>query len=146
MPFPRIYEDAKCPLEGYEALSFRLLVNPTGAEKDDWAFGHMGVQDCAACAKLGTARGKGTGIPEKKYCPDCATARDRQGRAAVAIFGPSQVPGFDFSTPETSLASFAQADLPDELLGWLYAVPSARWTARYDEIKKKLPSFSTTGS
>jgi hypothetical protein len=143
--FPRIYEDAKCPLDGYEALSFRVLVNPTGAEKNDWALGHMGIDGCEACAKLGTPRGK-QGSSSKKYCPACTEARDRMGRSAVAVYGPSQVPGFDFGTPESALATFGQADLPDELLLWLYMLPQALWAARNDDIKKKLTSFLTTGS
>lgn len=142
--FPRLYSDEPCPLDGYEGYSFRVLLNPTGAEKNDWALGHPGAEDCVDCAKLGTARGK-QGNGGKEYCEPCKTARDRMGRAVVAIYGTSHVEGFDFSTPDAALATFSMVDLPDELLAWLYMLPAALWNARNEEIKKKLPRSSTTG-
>jgi hypothetical protein len=145
MMFPRIYHDIVCPLDGYEGYSFRVLVNPTGAEKTDWALGHLGAEGCADCAKLGTAQGSQRN-GGKKYCAACQTARDRLGRAAVAIYGTSHVDGFDFTTPESATATFSMPDLPDEFLAWLYMLPSALWTARSEDVKKKLPSFSTTGN
>jgi hypothetical protein len=141
---PRIYLDMPCPLDGYEGYTFRVLANPTGAEKNDWAMGHLGADDCAACAKLGTPRGK-QGSTIKKYCEGCQAARDRMGRAAVAVYGSSHVEGFDFATPESSLATFSMPDLPDELLLWLYMAPGALWAARAEEIKKKLQQPLTNG-
>jgi hypothetical protein len=67
------------------------------------------------------------------------------GRSAVAIYGTSKVSGFDFATPDSALASFSQADLPDELLAWLYMLPGALWAARSEDVKKKLPQFLVTG-
>lgn len=145
--FPRIYEDAKCPLDGYEGYAFRVLVNPTGAEKTDWTFGHLGADGCEACARLNTPRGKPKDSdPPKKYCDDCTRARDQMGRASAVIYGTSHTEGFDFSTPAAALATFSDPDLPDELKGWLFWFPSSLWAARLDEIKKKLPGFSPTGS
>ena len=132
--FPRIYENQTCPLDGYEAYTFRVLVNPTGAEKTDWFYGNLGTEGCAACAAL------------DGYCPECQTARERMGRAAVAFYGQTKVAGFDFSTPEAALATLAQDDLPDELLAWLYMLPSALWTARSDDLKKRLTSPSIAGN
>jgi hypothetical protein len=143
--FPRIYHDIACPLDGYEGYSFRVLVNPTGAEKTDWALGHLGVTDCPDCAKLGTPRGK-QGNGDKKHCPACASARDQLGRSAVAIYGTSKAAGFDFATVASALATFSMPDLPDELLAWLYMLPGALWAARSEDVKKKLPSFLTTGN
>jgi len=143
--FPRIYTDQPCPLDGYEGYSFRVLANPTGAEKTDWALGHLGAQGCADCARLGTVRGKGLREP-KRYCEACTTARAQLGRSAVAIYGTSRVDGFDFSNPEAALASFSMDDLPDELLAWLYMLPTALWAARSEDVKKKLPPFSPTGN
>ncbi len=136
MPFPRLYDDLTCPLVGYEGYSFRVLLNPTGQEKTDWARGHLGVEGCAECAleRPGT------------YCADCSAARDRMGRAAVAIYGTSHTEGFDFSTPESSLATFAMDDLPDELLAWLYTLPINLWAARSESLKKTFTPLSTSRS
>lgn len=144
MMFPRLYSDQPCPIDGYEGYSFRVLLNPTGAEKDDWAMGHTGAQGCAACAQLGTPRGK-QGSERTLYCPDCQAARNRLGRASAAIYGSSHVEGFDFSSCAASLATFGMPDLPDELLLWLYMLPAALWQARTEEIKKKLLTSLRTG-
>lgn len=142
--FPRIYTDEPCPLDGYEGYRFRVLANPTGAEKTDWSLGHLGRDGCADCAELGTLTSK-QGDATKTYCADCQEGRDRLGRASVAIYGTSHVEGFDFSTPEASLATFSQADIPDELLLWLYMLPQALWAARGEDVKKKLPRSLGTG-
>jgi len=131
--FPRLYTTEECPIPGYEGFTFRVLLNPTGQEKTDWAFGHLGLENCPECAKLQEA-----GAP-KRYCAACAAARAQLGRAAVAVYGTSQVAGLDFSTPEASLASFGMDDLPDELLAWLYLLPAALWATRSDDLKKRLP-------
>lgn len=143
--FPRIYQDISCPLDGYEGYSFRVLVNPTGAEKMDWALGTLGARDCPECAKLGTPRGK-QGNGGKKYCEACTNARAMLGRSAVAIYGTSKAAGFDFSTPGDALESFSMAELPDELLAWLYMLPGALWSARSEDVKKKLTFSLTTGA
>jgi hypothetical protein len=142
--FPRIYDNVSCPLDDYEGYSFRVLLNPTRAEIDDWHLGHPGTEGCADCAKLSTARGK-QGSATKKYCEACTEARDRLGRGAVAVYGTSHVDGLDFSTPESSLATLSQADLPNELLLWLYMLPDALWVARTEDMKKKLPRSLETG-
>jgi hypothetical protein len=140
--FPRLYSNETCPLEGYDGFTFRVLLNPTAAEKTDWALGHLGAEHCPACAGLnqlpafdGTAERE---APARAYCPSCAEARARLGRSAVAIFGQSQVSGFDFSTPDAALASFSQDGLPDEFLYWLFALPGALWEKRTADLKKKL--------
>ena len=138
--FPRIYENQTCPLPGYEAMTFRVLINPTGAEKTDWARGHLGRTDCADCQ----AARNGTG--EQIFCVGCSLARDQMGRSSVAVYGQSQVAGFDFTTPAASLATFAQDDLPDELLAWLYLLPGSLWQARSDDLAKKLDSSSRTAT
>jgi hypothetical protein len=141
-PFPRIYSDQPCPLDGYEGYSFRVLLNPTGQEKTDWMQGNLGIEDCDDCAKLGTPRGKqASDAPQsKRYCARCQGLRAQLGRATVAVYGTSHAEGFDFSTPESALATFSQDDLPDELLRWLYMLPAALWVARVDDLKKKLPT------
>jgi hypothetical protein len=156
--FPRIYEDASCPLDGYEGYTFRLLCNPTAAEKTDWIMGHLGTDGCADCAR---SREQGTGDRQQgrkrdseavpsglspvAYCAACQEARLRLGRGAVAVYGTSHVEGFDFSTPDASLATFELPDLPDELLLWLYMLPQALWAARQEDVKKKLPRSLATG-
>ncbi len=130
MDFPCIDEDRTCPLPGYEGYTFRVLVNPTAAEKRDWWFGHMGFPDCLDCKAAG----------EGHYCTACTEARTRRGRAAVAIYGRSRVAGFDFSTPDLALATFGDEAMPDEFAGWLYQLPDAIWTARGDLLKKMVSS------
>lgn len=137
--FPRLYSDQPCPIDGYEGYSFRVLLNPTGAEKDDWAMGNAGVQGCEACADARKAK---TPTP---FCEQCTLARDRLGRSATVIYGTSHVKGFNFADTAASLATFAMTDLPDELLLWLYLLPGALWAARAEEIKKKLLTSLPTG-
>jgi hypothetical protein len=138
--FPRIHEDATCPLPGYEGYTFRVLANPTGSEKQDWSLGHLGISGCADCARLGTQRGKAAKEqPERRYCAACQEARERMARASMAIFGDSRVDGFDFSSPAASLATFERDDLPDELLLWLYMLPAELWAARIEAMRTKLP-------
>jgi hypothetical protein len=125
--FPRIHEDATCPLPGYE--------------------GHLGISGCADCARLGTQRGKAAKEqPERRYCAACQEARERMARASMAIFGDSRVDGFDFSSPAASLATFERDDLPDELLLWLYMLPAELWAARIEAMRTKLPFSSKIGS
>jgi hypothetical protein len=144
--FPRIHEDATCPLSGYEGYTFRVLANPTGSEKQDWSLGHLGIAGCPDCARLGTQRGKAAKEMERRYCAACQEARDRMARASMAIFGDSRVDGFDFSSPAASLATFERDDLPDELLLWLYMLPAELWAARIEAMKKQLPFSSKIGS
>ncbi len=137
MDFPRIDEDRTCPLPGYEGYTFRVLVNPTAAEKRDWWLGHMGFPDCPDCAAIRENEGA-------EYCVACAVARARRGRGAVAIYGRSRVAGFDFSTPDLALATFGDEAMPDEFAGWLYQLPDAIWTARGELLKKMVSSPSGT--
>jgi hypothetical protein len=143
--FPRIHEDATCPLPGYEGYTFRVLANPTGSEKQDWSLGHLGIAGCPDCVRLGTPRGKAAKEQERRYCAACQEARERMARASMAIFGDSRVDGFDFSSPAASLATFERDDLPDELLLWLYMLPAELWAARIEAMKKQLPFSSKIG-
>lgn len=139
--FPRIYQDIVCPLDGYAGYSFRVLANPTGAEKDDWAYGNLGDANCPDCAIL-----RSTGTPEIEWrCPNCTTARERWSRVFVAVYGTSRAEGFDFSTPSASLMTLEQPDIPDELLGWLYMLPPTLWSTRNEAVKKKLLSSLASG-
>ena len=142
--FPRLYENITCPLVGYEGYTLRVLLNPTGAEKEDWFAGNLGQATCEACAALWKASAAESG--EREYCPVCTEARARMGRSAVAIYGQSQAAGLDFSAADAALASFEQPGLPDEFLAWLYWAPSALWAARTDDLKKKLTSPSPSAS
>lgn len=136
MSFPRIYTEETCTLDGYSGYTFRVLVNPTGRDRDDWAFGGLGGGDCTACAALNAER-ETDAAP--LYCEACTKARMRLGRAAHAIFGESSVDGLDFSSEAAALATFGSDDVPDELLGWLYRVPLYLWLKRGEDMKKKLP-------
>jgi hypothetical protein len=146
--FPRIHEDATCPLPGYEGYTFRVLANPTGSEKQDWSRGlsYLVQSDCADCAALDTRDRKAAKEGERRYCAACQEARAVAGRASVAIFGQSHVEGFDFSTPDASLATFTRDDLPSELQLWLYMLPIELWEARIAAMQKQLPFSSKAGS
>lgn len=140
--FPRLYTDPplSCPLPGYEGYSFRVLLNPTSAEKTDWWLGGVGRRGCADCAAAQAAD------PPRPFCAICQERRDRWGRAFPAIYGTSQVAGFDFTTAESSLSSITAPDVPDEFLSWLFQLPDSLWTARTEDVKKKLLPSSTTGN
>jgi hypothetical protein len=140
MQFPRLHETLCPPLAGYDSYRFCVLLNPTGAEKNDWFFGNLGQPDCADCQKLNPKRVEphANEASDRVYCPVCTEARARFGRAAVAIFGESRVQGFDFADADAALASFEQSALPDELLSWLFMAPAALWASRVDDLKKKL--------
>ncbi len=139
--FPRLYDNATCPLPGYEAFTFRVLLNPTGAEKEDWAFGNLGNPICQECQALRTES-----KDQAVYCGGCMEARTRFGRALLALFGESQVKGFDFSSAAAALASLEQDDVPDELMAWIYLLPQSLWYARSEDLKKKLFGSSPTAS
>jgi hypothetical protein len=136
MEFAPIYSNETFPLGGYDSYIFRVLLNPTGKIKEDWWRGILEDSDCADCAVKRAA-------DESAHCDRCAALRSRKGRAAVAIYGGTKIQGFDFSTPEASLTTFLQPDLPDDFLGWLLALPDALWMRRSEELKKKLIGSST---
>ena len=142
--FPRIYENVTCPLDGYEAITMRVLVNPTGATINDWLYGHLGVPFCPDCDTVNTDDGPLAG--PKAYCAACSQARGRFGRALSAAYAESRVPGLDFSTLEAALATLDGDDVPDDFVGWLLSFAPALWKERKESIKKKLPGFSTSGS
>jgi hypothetical protein len=137
MEFAPIYSNETFPLGGYDSYIFRVLLNPTGKIKEDWWRGIVEDSDCADCATL-----RATG-DDTAHCDRCTALRSRKGCAAVAIYGGTKIQGFDFSTPESAVATFLQPELTDEFLGWLLALPDALWMRRQDELKKKLSGFST---
>ncbi len=138
MMFPRIFDDAACPLEGYAGYTFRVLVNPTAQEKRDWALGDLGAPGCAECEK-------GRKIDPSFFCPSCTERRSLLGRAAHVVFLESKVQGFDFGTEEAALTSFSQP-MPDEFLAWLYMLPGSVWDRRGEALKKTLSSPSETNA
>ena len=146
MPIPRVYLDEPCPLDGYEALTVRILANPTGAEWADWNAGHLGSTGCAECKKVQPApRGKKVQptTTTRHYCAACQAARAAFGRSIAAYYGP-RVLDLDVSTPEAALAAFDADDvLPDELLAWLIQLPYAVWTRRRRRLGERLGSSST---
>ena len=117
MPFPKLYQNEPCPIEGYEAYTLRVWVNPPPAVKDAWYAGlaKLAGQDYAAF-----------------------------GAAAVPIYGETKAEGLDFSTEEAAAETASCEDLPDELFAWLLMLPGALWQARTDDLKKKLASASPT--
>lgn len=143
MQFEPVHQDVGCAL--YPGYTLHVLANPTGDQKNDWWQGHLGITDCADCQAARELAPPDTD-QSAIYCAACTTARDRRGRAAVAILGLSRMADFDFSTPEAALVSLARTDVPDDFMGWIYALPSAIWNARTEQLKKTLISPSPTAS
>ena len=152
MPIPRIHRTEVCPLEGYETLSVRLLVNPTGAEYADWTAGNLGLPECADCAALRTKpvpRGRRARPAEPDadapliYCPRCTASRERFGRAAVALYGPRLL-DMPCATPAEALALLGSDQLPGELLIWLMLLPESVIARRQDDLIKNLNGSATT--
>ncbi len=140
--FPSLYENVTCPLDGYDAITVRVLVNPTGSVKNDWVFGHLGDLSCPECG-MGT---DAYASDPRAYCPTCTQARQRFGRAFSAAYGETRSAGLEFSTPEAALATLDSDALPDEFVSWLLHYCTALWQDRREQIKKKLPGFSATGN
>jgi hypothetical protein len=136
-------------MDGYEGYTFRILANPPGQVKVDWALGNLGDPNCQECAKLNApARGKPRANEspyEQRYCEKHVQSRAMFARGAMAVYGTSKVSGFDFSSEAATLASFEQ-DMPDEFLSWLYMAPSALWERRVDELKKRVLTPSSSES
>lgn len=144
MGIPRVIETVTCPLDGYEGVALRMLANPTRLEKEDWWAGNLGDPACPDCAKVNAYDGPLSG--PKAYCSACSLARERFGRALVAICGENTDPVLDFSTPERALATLDSGTLPDELVAWLYRAPGKLWLDRIALLEKKLIGSSETGS
>lgn len=138
MEFQAIHSNETFPLGGYDSYIFRVRVNPTGKTKEDWWRGILEDPGCPRCAEQRASAPDAGG-----YCETCQELRKRKGRAAVAIYGETKIQGVDFSTPEASLASLLQPELPDDVLGWLLALPDVLWQRRSEELKKKLIGSST---
>lgn len=150
MPIPRIYKEQPCPLEGYDGLSIRLLVNPSGKEIRDWDTGTLGAIGCEACAKLNTpktARGKQAPAPAepapRRYCEACTAARERKGRAAVALFGPVLLER-PCATVEQALAILDDDDIPSDLFIWLLLLPDKVVNERLESIQGNSNGSLTT--
>lgn len=150
MPLPRIYKDQACPLEGYQGLSIRLLVNPSNKEYLDWLVGSLGAIGCEACAKLNTpktARGKQARPPAepaaRRYCDDCTAVRSRKGRAAVALFGPVLLER-PCATVEQALAILDDDDIPADLFTWLLIMPEQVISARIEGATRPNSNGSLT--
>jgi hypothetical protein len=142
MPLPRVYATEACPLEGYEALTVRVLANATDGEWKAWAAGNLGTPGCEACQKLSTPpvqRGKKTAPlvpvePVRRYCPACEAARAAYAQSIVLFYGPTLL-GEDVSTPEAALALFDRDDaLPSEIVIWLELLPGAVRNARAESL------------
>lgn len=152
MPIPRIYKPQPCPLEGYEALSVRLLVNPTGRELSDWQLGTLGLPGCTDCEALNAptvARGKkaqpAEAPAEWQYCPTCATLRSRKARACVALYGPTLL-GRPCTTEAEALAILDDDDIPTEVFVWLLLLPEQVVNARMEQLRPNSPGSATTRS
>lgn len=133
--FKPIYQNYTCPVD--EAVVVRLLVNPTGAIKTDWATGRIGgCEDCA----------RSEGGEVTTFCATCTAARARMGRAWHAVYGETRADGLDLSAPEKVIPTLTEGDVPDEVVAWLLQLPPTVWAERLRVIEGKLPGSSPTGS
>ncbi len=139
MPIPRIYKEQTCDLEGYEELSVRLLMNPTGRELRDWQEASLGTPDCKECQALR----EGTGADSAVYCPSCTAERERKGRAAVVLFGPTLLER-PCTTVAEALAILDSEDYPAEIIWWLFVLPDKAISARQKELMGNLLGSATT--
>lgn len=140
MLIPTKHENMSPP--GYDALVFRVLLNPSGAVWSDWTNGRFEKPGgCAECRAIQ----EGTGDPAAR-CPACLEARERLGRALHAFYGQSAVSDFDFSSPEAALATWGRNDLPDDLFFWLGMLPDSIVTRRREELLKNLGLSSSSES
>ena len=144
MSIPRIYKEQACPLDGYDSLSIRLLVNPTGKELRDWQLGTLGLPECGACAKLNqakVARGKQPPVPvavtERRYCDSCTAARALKARGCVALFGPSLLDR-PCTTEAEALAILDDEEIPPEIFTWLLILPDRVVNERIDSLLPNL--------
>ncbi len=152
MPIPRIYKEQACPLDGYDGLSVRLLVNPTGRELREWQVGTLGLPGCEACAKVNqpkVARGKQAqpqpGLVERRYCEACTEARALKARGCVALFGPSLFER-PCTTEAEALAILDDEEIPPELFTWLLILPDRVVNERLDSLLGNLNGSLTTPS
>jgi hypothetical protein len=137
--FPRIYSDVLCPLDGYD-LTISVLANPTSDEKRAWWSANLGDPACAACVALRQAHEE---LPARDlWCAACTAARHAFGASVQTIF--TAIGDLDLSTPAACVSAI-EGQIPDELMTWLYQAPSLLWSARSEDIKKKLLSFLATG-
>ena len=133
--FKQVYGNFTCPLD--ESIVVRLLLNPTGAVKQDWVAGR--IVGCAKCvhAEDGAIT---------TYCADCTATRERMGRAWSAVYGETTTHGLVFAPPEAVIPTLTSDEMPDEIVAWLFALPGAVWDDRIAQIEKKLPGSSPTGT
>lgn len=156
MPFPRVYIDESCPLDGYDGLTVRVLGNATDREWREWAGATLGDPQCAACAALRTedahaegahaegATHEGAAHEGRSYCPACTAARAAWGRSIVLFYGPKLL-DHDVSTPEAALALFDDDNaLPSEIVIWLHLVPGVVRVRRQESLIPNLTGSLTT--
>jgi hypothetical protein len=150
MSIPRVYVNEECPLEGYEALSVRVLANSTDADMALWNRGNLGVPGCAECAKAqrpprgkrAAAKAAAAPAPEAR-CPRCTAAREAFGQALMRFFD-GRVLDEPIATSASALALFDRDDIPAELVMWLFLLPQVVRTRRFEALEKNLYGSLTT--
>lgn len=123
-PFGPVYEDVPLgPDLGYPAGAVvRIRVNPTKAQWQAWLDG---------------AR------PAPAETPEQQAAREARVLEALhALYGEVRLPGFDFSTPEATRATWDRHDIPDELWVFLLQLPWEIIAARREAILKNVQRSS----
>ena len=123
-PFGPIYEDVPlAPDLGYPpGAAVRIRVNPTKGQWQAWLDGSTPVPGETAEQKA---------------------AREVLVLAALhALYAEARLPGFDFSTPEATRATWDDPDVPDELWVFLLQLPWEVIAKRREAILKNVSRSS----
>lgn len=126
--FPRIYEERRPPLSGYESYAFSVLVNPTRAEWTDFMSGELAAR-CESHQALEAPQ---------EGCEACLaatqTGRGCLGRALCAYYRKVSIDGLNFGTPAAALETIESDELPGELAEWLLMLPIELWRERRQRL------------
>jgi hypothetical protein len=123
-PFGPIYEDVPLsPDLGYPAgTAVRIRVNPTKAQWQSWI--------------------DGSTVPPGETLEQKAVREVLVLAALHALYGAATLPGFDFSTPEATRATWERPDVPDELWVFLLQLPWEIINKRREAILKNVSRSS----
>lgn len=124
-PFGPIHEDVSLdPALGYPAgAAVRIRVNPTKAQWQAWIDG--------------SSPAPGETDEQKEVRQVVLLA------ALHALYAESRLPGFDFSTPEATRATWDSPDVPDELWVFLLQLPWEIVAKRREAILKNVQRSSS---
>ena len=166
MKITPLYETAKPPMDGYDGIELRVLLNPAGSVWEDFARGGFSAneQERALIATLEQLIADAETTDEDKaiYRDRCDTLTAeitertrRMGCALCTLYGTTEpltveADGgpvvLDFTTPEAALRAAEEKRLPDELAFWLVTLPHYIIERRRTWIRENLGKWSSKAS